>query len=883
VDGATGRDRSPHRIRTWLAGMRGRPQAVALHRRAAATAVAAERALDGLASGIPGEGPHRDLAERLTAAAERLAPGWLGAVLDPGRPGPATHDGSQSSGGSPGSALGYVRVGSAEPLAGVRFPVVLPLLGTGHLLLDRDRRDPRVAGLLRSLLLRLLAAAPAGSLLLRGVDTTGTIGSVFAPFASLIDAGLLSPPATDAAGLRAVLAEAENWVRPTARGAPPRHDRTLLLVVAARPASTGPDELARIAALAEPGPLAGLHLIVAGWPAWSGEDAMLPAHSTLLTFDDEVRVASEPAGARRNEAAPVPVSSGWSFPVLPDPAPPPALIERVCRELSEQLIVGARPALRDLLPASDEFWAEKATDGLSVVVGHDGDTPVILRFNELTPHWLVGGRPGAGRRAFLLNVLAGLCTRYSPAELGLYLVDLGAAVTSPVELPDQRDPWLPHLRAAGLRADREYGLAVLRELEAELRARCGNGRPEAPPRLAGPAPRRLLCVLNEFPVLLAGEDSIAAEALTRLESLAKIGRSYGIHLILSRAPRAEPALAERADQLLGQFPIRVALPGGDVLEPTNDSAAGLARGTAVVNTAGGLGGPRRATRGHERLVRFPDPYAERPLLGKLRRRLRSARPAGLPAPVILDGDAGQRLSDDPTYQDLFTGVETRPDSRPVALLGRVPDMLLSTAALPLDARPGRHVAVLGPERAGAQLLGAMARSLAVQHTPGSIRFTLAVLTPEGRSEATALAAEVGRRHPIEQVDAGGVLGSLTRAEPGYVVLFGAEELTGAEVAADRLRVGLRTASAAGRHLLCWWRSPGPHIGAFLAGAEHAGLVLLPGALAEPVAPAAQSLAAAFRVTGVDRLRSGRALLHNRSTGVRTVIVPFTAEQERCGD
>ena len=32
---------------------------------------------------------------------------------------------------------------------------------------------------------------------------------------------------------------------------------------------------------------------------------------------------------------------------------------------------------------------------------------------------------------------------------------------------------------------------------------------------------------------------------------------------------------------------------------------------AVVNTAGGLGGPRGATRGHERTVRFPDPHADK--------------------------------------------------------------------------------------------------------------------------------------------------------------------------------------------------------------------------------------------------------------------------------
>lgn len=55
--------------------------------------------------------------------------------------------------------------------------------------------------------------------------------------------------------------------------------------------------------------------------------------------------------------------------------------------------------------------------------------------------------------------------------------------------------------------------------------------------------------------------------------------------------------------------------------PANHAAAALALGTAVVNTAGGLGGPRGATRAHERLVRFPDPRADRIALAGLRHRL----------------------------------------------------------------------------------------------------------------------------------------------------------------------------------------------------------------------------------------------------------------------
>nr|BFE67309.1 hypothetical protein GCM10020092_006100 [Actinoplanes digitatis] len=86
---------------------------------------------------------------------------------------------------------------------------------------------------------------------------------------------------------------------------------------------------------------------------------------------------------------------------------------------------------------------------------------------------------------------------------------------------------------------------------------------------------RILCVIDEFQVLLAGNDPMANEAVQLLESLARKGRSYGIHLILaSQTVLGVEALYAKRDSIFGQFPVRLALPGGgDVLEPTNDSAA----------------------------------------------------------------------------------------------------------------------------------------------------------------------------------------------------------------------------------------------------------------------------------------------------------------------
>ncbi|MGI5212950.1 FtsK/SpoIIIE domain-containing protein [Plantactinospora sp. CA-290183] len=624
-------------------------QAAALHRRAAATAAAAGVVLDATRPAPADQREQHELAERLRAAAGLLTPGWLGAPLDA--------QSEEAPLGGPGLPA-FVRIGIAQPLDDARFPAVVPLLGTGHLTVDADSRDPRVAGLLRAVLLRLLAAAPAGSLLVRAVDAA-TAGQVFAPFGPLADAGLMPPPVTDHAGLRAVLAEVEQWVRPPRRAATRRnrHDRTLLLVIGSLPELTEGADLLRIGALAEQGPEAGLHLIVAGWPPppLTAETTQPPlARTTMITVRNPYAVVGDPPGGSFGSPGPYLPSTGLNAPVFLDEAPPPRLLDRVCRELAARFEADYHRTLDDLLPDPADGWASSAAEGLTTTVGHDGERSVTLTFDERTPHWLIGGRPGAGRSAFLVNVLYGLCARYRPDELALHLLSFADGAQFTDFAPDGpgegggagfAGPWLPHVRLVGTRVDRDHALAVLRELDAELDRRAAGAG-------TGPEDRRwhrVVCVLDEFPVLLGGDDEVAVEALARLESLARRGRLYGVHLILTGRPA--PALAPlraRRDSVFAQFPVRVALPGGtDVLEPTNDSAAGLPLGAAVVNTAGGLGGPRGATRGHERVVRFPDPHLDGHTLTALRHRLWAQRPASTSEPVTFSGRPVPRPGDEP--------------------------------------------------------------------------------------------------------------------------------------------------------------------------------------------------------------------------------------------
>jgi DNA segregation ATPase FtsK/SpoIIIE, S-DNA-T family len=825
-----------------VAGRRARiERAAALHREVTAVVAGAQQALDAYA---PEAAPVRqyaeqhELAARLRAAATELVPDWLGAPLDAF---PSSSPLPAPGAGTAGTELPrYVRLGQAQPLDDARFPVVVPLLGAGHLAINADARDPRASGLLSSLLLRLVAAMPAGALRIGPVDATRT---TFTPFRALTAAGLMAAPAYDSSGLRGLLTEAEEWVRE-----PGRH--TMLLVIASLPELTEGVDLARIAALAWAGPASRLHLIVAGWPpppltAATTEPPL--AYTTQVTLRNPYALIGDPPDGSFGS------SQGLNSPVYLDSCPPVESIHQVCAQIAAEVgrtqvaRAGAtenRPrknmigtALPDLLP--DRLWRDDASQGLSVTVGYAGEAPLTLQLSELTPHWLVGGRSSTGRSSFLTNLLYGLSTRYGPDEVMLYLLDIPQFASVPAD-----GLWIPHIRAAGIRPDREYGLAVLQTLHAEMVTR--NAMNQHHPRI--------VCLIEDFDRLVRGTDRTARDALVLLDSLARKGRSHGIHLILSTASlRGLESLYAKRDSLLGQFPVRVALAGGtDVLDPLNQAADTLAPGQAVVNTAGGLGGPLGASRAHERVVEFPDPLAEPGILATLRHRLWQARPPDAKPPPVFDGHARQHLP---------TTLPSTP--QPTAYLGRIIDVLLSLAAFALGPAAGRHLAVLGPSESGADILDSAARSLAAQHSPGAVDFVVASFAAARSSAARLLDQSLrAMNHQSRLVDAAEFKEivrdpAVTRT---YILGFGLDAAPNAGLASL-----IAEGPARHVHLLGWWR--GLRRFREESGDVVTGLVVLN-------LPAAD---AALLVGDAEldwQPRPNRALLHDRATGRTDVIVPF---------
>ncbi|XXG07218.1 FtsK/SpoIIIE domain-containing protein [Micromonospora sp. SH-82] len=825
-------------------------QAVIAHRQARDRLAAARRALDDRPPA--GADDCRDLAARLARLGAELGTPAPGATPLTNRPTP-------------------VRVGAAST-PDIEFPALVPLGGGHHLAVDVDARDPRVGALLRALVLRLLATAPAGSIRVWGIDTAA-LGATFAPLRPLVDAGVLDPPATTEAEVAAGLDAAERHAR-DARHTDSGQVELLLVVAASTPA---PRESARLAALTHAGPAAAVCVLVAGYPQHRAGDPPPPLGSTThLRLDDRWAYVGDPPGQPYSADG-----SGLAAPVLLDGDPPAASVQALAEHLADTTRRHGALTFSDLLPT--RRWAESSGPGLRTVIGRVRREPVTVAFDDVTPHWLVGGRTGAGKTVFLLDVLYSLAARYSPAELQLYLLDFKEGVSFAEFVPTGRDPsWLPHARAVGIESDREYGVAVLRELRRELNRRAAALKRHGVTKLAdlprdGTPTPRIVAVIDEFHVLLAGNDAVAREAVDLLEELARKGRSYGVHLVLaSQSTGGIEALYGRAEAIFGQFPLRVALPGGSgVLDPMNDAAGALPIGSAVLNTAAGEAGA-------DTVIRFPDAHADAGALAALRHDLWESRPSGSRPPAVFRGYEAAHVEDDPTFAGLRPG-----GRRPLALVGRTVDVDGTTALFTMDATPGRHLAVVGTTATGADVLRAATLSLARQHTPGDARFLIAPLVAaadEAADETVAALAADG--HRVEQLDAAGLREVIpTLTAPGsdagrtYLVVFGVDAAGGALGSSDPatfrsgyddLRSLLRQASGHGVHLLGWWRGI-RRLAEDVGGAQNRDDVACLVALNVPGGELGMYL-------GVHNLsytpRPDRALLVDRHDQRTKLIVPF---------
>ncbi|OKL48044.1 FtsK/SpoIIIE domain-containing protein [Boudabousia marimammalium] len=200
---------------------------------------------------------------------------------------------------------------------------------------------------------------------------------------------------------------------------------------------------------------------------------------------------------------------------------------------------------------------QKNHPGLSTEVGAqcgDSAPSYWLDLAASGPHALVAGTSGSGKSEALLTWLGTLCTRHSPTQLSLILIDYKGGATF------NRLAGLPHTMGVLTDLDTELTVRALAGISLELKRReqvfASRGLSDYDSWLAAKTDSdeilpRLLIAVDEF-------RELAQHAPAQMESLIRLasqGRSLGMHLILATQ---RPAGAVDST-IRANCPLRVAL------------------------------------------------------------------------------------------------------------------------------------------------------------------------------------------------------------------------------------------------------------------------------------------------------------------------------------
>lgn len=178
--------------------------------------------------------------------------------------------------------------------------------------------------------------------------------------------------------------------------------------------------------------------------------------------------------------------------------------------------------------AIQDRWSRAC--GLAVPIGRSSHDVVSVDLIADGPHGLVGGTTGSGKSEFLRTLVAGLAASHDPSRLNFILIDFkGGAAFAACER-------LPHTIGTITNLDAGLASRAVRALEAELQRRqrlfAGAGVESLPAYLAtspaSPLPRIVL-VIDEFAMLTQEFPDVLAS----LVSIAAVGRTLGVHLLLA--------------------------------------------------------------------------------------------------------------------------------------------------------------------------------------------------------------------------------------------------------------------------------------------------------------------------------------------------------------
>ncbi len=622
----------------------------------------------------------------------------------------------------------------------IEMPALLPIIGSRNVLIKASGAGKaRARAAMQSLMLRLLATLPPGKLRFVCVDPVG-LGSTMGGFIKGLPEILTGGQAWfDANEIESRLADLEKHIAnvkqkylgndfPTMEDYNARAGEVAepyrLLIVADFPIRFSDSAAQRLVSIATNGPGTGVYVL-----AMVDAEQKLPYNfnlgdlertGTVIACDDSRAIWQDPDF--NNCALELEHLSAGHF-------------ERIVKPVGEAAVAASevKVLFEKVAPPAARWWQGDARSGVHAPIGRVGAQGVqAFEFDEkLLSSALVIGRPGSGKSTLLHTLITSLALNYSPDELELYLIDF-----KQVEFKDYALHGLPHARVVAIQSEREFGLSVLRGLDAELQRRSSLFRDRGFTSLSeyrnktGQRMPRVLLIVDEFQELFSEDDRLASEAALILDRLVRMGRAFGINTLLASQTLAGPYSLSRSTK--DQIPVRVALQCADadsrlVLSDENDRARLLERpGEAIYNAANG----RVEGNSLFQVLWLSDDQREA-YLHQIRERAAKTGYVPPEPQIVFDGNAPARVE---ANRDLARLLATpgwpAPQRAYPAWLGEPIEIKPHTAAL-FRRQGGSNLLIVGQndhEPTALAMLMTALLSLAAQHRPDAAQFVILNLT-----------------------------------------------------------------------------------------------------------------------------------------------------------
>jgi hypothetical protein len=618
----------------------------------------------------------------------------------------------------------------------LKLPAMFPILSGKNIVLSAEGAGrTRARGILRNIALRLLASLPPGKLRFTFIDPVelgSTASGLVGALPDFLTGGIAWHEEQDIQDQLSLIETRIAAIKTKYLGIKfssieeyNAHAGTIeepywLVVVADCPVRFRDAALQKLISIAKNGPQAGVYLAV-----------MLDASEKKYSDSLVTGIAQASNYIICPDNAPIYFDDpDYKDLALELDAPPSFdLVERITEQVSKTAADAKSVRITWEAPALDNWWKEDSRSGLRIPVGTYGarQTQFFEIDEKLLNSALIIGKPGSGKSRLLHVLINGMTTRYSPEDLTLYLLDC-----KQVEFKDYATHKLPHARVVAIESEREFGLSVLRHLNAELDSRktefssAGETSLSSYRNKTGKPMPRIVLIIDEFQELLNSDDALAREAANILDRLVRLGRALGINVILASQTLAGQTTLQASTR--NQIPIRIILQCSEsdsvlALSQDNNEARLLERpGEAIYNSTNG----RREGNNRFQVTWLSDEALEL-LLNQISGHATKQEFSPTTPQVIFDGNSMADIRQNNRIAGILRK-EIAPNGKGgvFAYLGEPIEMKDPTAAI-FKKQSRSNLLVLGQneyEQSCVSMLMAGIASIAIQQPPEAARFII---------------------------------------------------------------------------------------------------------------------------------------------------------------